>query len=107
MKYAGVVDIDALLESSAPPGFDFFFDLVADPDCSGGHPCNVVDNGNRFKFARARLSQLAAQWADAEGLDAGQRAALQEWLDNLPWHDDRIIFVWGRDDAADADAIDG
>lgn len=105
MKYAGIADIDALLESSAPPGFDFLFDLAVDPDCSGDHPCNVVDNGNRFVFARARLTRLAEQWADGEGLDAGQCAALMEWLDALPWQDDRIIFVWGLYE--DADAADG
>ena len=98
MKHAGIADIYALLESSPPPGFDYLFDLAVDTDCSGDHPCNVVDNGRRFVFARARLSQLAERWADAEGLDAGQQAALVEWLDALPWHDDRIIFVWDLDE---------
>lgn len=109
MKHAGIADIYALPESGPPPGFDDLFDLAVDPDCSGDRPCNVVDNGRRFVFARARLSQLAEQWADAAGLDAGQCATLTEWLDALPWRHDHIIFVWGLDeaDAAGADAADG
>lgn len=101
---AGIADIDALLDESPSPGFDFIFDLAVDPDCTGGHPCNVVNNGVYFEFARARLSQLAARWAAAERLDATQNAALQAWLDNLPWHNDRILLVWGLDADGDGDA---
>ena len=103
MKHAGLSDIYALLESGPPPGFDYLFDLAVDPDCSGDHPCNVVDNGRRFVFARARRSQLVEHWADAAGLDAAQCVTLTEWLDALPWHDDRIMLVWGLDDDDDDD----
>ena len=99
---AGSLEISATLAVSGPPLYDFFFDLVVDPDCGSLLPgcCSCPDDG-RFRYDRADLDARAHQWAAAESLPWPDRAALLLSLDNLPWHNDEIIFYWGDSDETD------
>ena len=93
---AGSLEIAAVMAVSEPPLYDFFFDLVVDPDC-GDLLCDCCpwfeDDG--FRFNRADLDAQAHRWAASEKLDWSQRAALFLGIYNLPWEDDEIVFYWG------------
>lgn len=99
---AGSLDISATLAVSGSPLYDFFFDLVVDPDCDSLLPgcCSCPDDG-RFRYDRAELDFRAHQWAADESLPWPDRAALLLSLDNLPWHNDEIVFYWGDSDETD------
>ena len=99
---AGSLDISATLAVSGPPLYDFFFDLVVDPDCDSLLPgcCSCPDDGC-FRYDRADLDAQAHEWAADENLAWPDRAALLLSLDNLPWHNDEIIFYWGDSDETD------
>ena len=92
---AGSLKIAAVLADLEPPLYDFFFDLVVDPDCDDPLcDCCPWFGEDGFRFSRADLDTCAHQWASNENLPWPDRATLLLQLDNLPWHNDEIVFYW-------------
>lgn len=93
---AGSLEIAAVLAVSEPPLYDFFFDLVVDPECDDLlSACCPWFRDDGFRFSRADLDAHAHRWAANEKLDWSQRAALFLGIYNLSWQDDEIVFYWG------------
>lgn len=79
--------------------WDFLFDLVVDPKCSGLPDIyGKCQCDGAYRFDRNQLDALALEWASEESLPWPDRVTLLLRLDNLPWDRDEIAFHWGYAD---------
>ena len=79
--------------------YDFLFDLVVDPKCTGFTNAHVgCECTGTFRFNRNQLDSLALEWASEENMTWPDRVGLLLKLDKLPWYHDEITFHWDRQD---------
>ena len=99
----GVVNI-TYLEQPGQPMYRFMWDLMADPalglddslDDDDWHWDGGGNGGNAFyEFTRDGLLNRANGWATAQNISGGERSAMLEWIENLPYRGDNIMLHLG------------
>ena len=53
------------------------------------------DGNGLVEFSRHYLDWRVGKWADRVGIDAKGKATLNNWIADLPWNDDNIMFHLG------------